>query len=109
VNLNYLQAVKPAGLWPRGAVSSASSSHKNDCSFFRPWINTVLIAAILFMIFPICRAQSLPTEQAAVAQNFVNMSGVVTHFNYTNTVYGTNFPQLFQALQNLGVHHIRDG
>jgi hypothetical protein len=37
------------------------------------------------------------------------MAGVVTHFNYTNTVYGSNWPQLFQALQNLGVHHIRDG
>jgi hypothetical protein len=37
------------------------------------------------------------------------MSGVVTHFNYTQTVYGTNWPQLLQALQNLGVHHIRDG
>jgi len=37
------------------------------------------------------------------------MAGVVTHFNYTDTVYGSNFPQLLQALQNLGVHHIRDG
>jgi hypothetical protein len=63
----------------------------------------------LFLIFPICSAQSLPTEQAAVSQNFVNMAGVVTHFNYTNTVYGSDWPQLFQAIQSLGVHHIRDG
>lgn len=54
-------------------------------------------------------AQAPNPEQAAPAQNFVNMAGVVTHLTYVDTVYGTNWPQVFTALQNLGVHHIRDG
>ena len=37
------------------------------------------------------------------------MAGVVTHLNYPNTIYGSDWPQVFQALQNLGIHHIRDG
>ena len=104
-----MQAAKPAGLWPRDVVSSASSSHKNDCSFSRPWIIAITIVGALFVCLPTSSAQSLQSEQAAASQNFVNMAGVVTHFNYNNTVYGSNWPQLFQALQNLGVHHIRDG
>jgi hypothetical protein len=109
VNLLNLQAAKPAGLWSRDAFLSASASYKNDCSFSRPWIFATLTIGTLLAIQPASWGQSLPTEQAAVSQNFVNMAGVVTHFNYTNTVYGSNFPQLLQALQNLGVHHIRDG
>ena len=35
--------------------------------------------------------------------------GVVTHLSYTDTPYYQDFPQIFQALQSLGVHHIRDG
>lgn len=61
------------------------------------------------MTWQVSPAQSIQPERAAVSQNFVDMAGVVTHFNYTNTIYGSNWPQLFQALQNLGVHHIRDG
>jgi hypothetical protein len=68
-----------------------------------------LAAGILLTAHQTSLAQSIQPEQAAVSQNFVNMAGVVTHFNYTNTIYGSNWPQLFQALQNLGVHHIRDG
>ena len=37
------------------------------------------------------------------------MAGINTHIGYVDTVYGTNFPQVLAALQNLGVHHIRDG
>jgi len=33
----------------------------------------------------------------------------VTHLSYTDTAYYTNFPQIFNSLQTLGVHHIRDG
>jgi hypothetical protein len=54
-------------------------------------------------------AQSLPTEQAARSQSFVNMAGVVTHLTYANTAYTNNWPQVLSALQSLGVHHIRDG
>jgi hypothetical protein len=39
----------------------------------------------------------------------VGQIGVVTHLSYTDTPYYTDFPQILDALQNLGVHHIRDG
>lgn len=58
---------------------------------------------------PICAAQSLPTEQAAQAQALVNTAGVNTHLTYTNTPYYTAWPQIFDAIQKLGVKHIRDG
>lgn len=54
-------------------------------------------------------AQTLTTEQAAPAQWLVNTSGVVTHLTYTDTPYYTAWPQIFNALQTLGVKHIRDG
>ncbi len=101
----YLQAAKPAGLWPRDVASSASSSHKIHCSSFRPWIIAIIIASTFFLNPLTSSAQS---EQAAVSQNFVNMAGVVTHINYPNTAY-SNWPQVLNALQNLGIHHIRDG
>lgn len=104
-----MQAAKPAGLRSRDTGSPASSSHQNDCRFPRPWIIATIIVGTLFVNTPNISAQSLQSEKAASSQNFVNMAGVVTHFNYTNTVYGSNWPQLFQALQNLGIHHIRDG
>ena len=34
---------------------------------------------------------------------------MVTHLSYTDTPYYTRFPEIFDALQSLGVHHIRDG
>jgi len=49
------------------------------------------------------------TEQAAQAQAFVNTAGVNTHLTYTDTPYYTAWPQIFNALQTLGVKHIRDG
>jgi len=52
---------------------------------------------------------TLPTEQASAAASFINSVGVVTHLSYTDTAYYLNFPQVFTALQTLGVRHIRDG
>ena len=52
---------------------------------------------------------SLPSEQASAASAFVDSAGVVTHLSYTDTPYYSNFPQIFSALQSLGIHHIRDG
>ncbi len=54
-------------------------------------------------------AQTLSTEQAAPAQALINTSGVVTHLTYTDTAYYTNWNGVFNALQTLGVKHIRDG
>lgn len=103
-----VQAAKPAGLWPCSIFLSPSSCKKNSNSI-RSLIFASLVAGILLTAQQTSLAQYLQPEQAAVSQNFVNMAGVVTHFNYTDTIYGSNWPQLFQALQNLGVHHIRDG
>jgi hypothetical protein len=55
-----------------------------------------------------CAAQSL-TERAASAQALADTAGVNTHLTYTNTSYYTAWPQIFSALQTLGVKHIRDG
>lgn len=52
---------------------------------------------------------SLPSEQASAAESFTSSVGVVTHFNYTNTAYFTQFAQVLSALESLGVRHIRDG
>jgi hypothetical protein len=109
VRFSSSQAAKPAGLWSRHVYTSQSFSCKQNLNLFRPILYVVLAAGTTLSSSKSSSAQSLPTEQAAVSQNFVNMSGVVTHFTYSNTAYGTNWPQLFQALQTLGVHHIRDG
>lgn len=47
--------------------------------------------------------------QAYPADSFVDSIGVVTHLTYTNTPYATAWPQVYTALQNLGVRHVRDG
>jgi hypothetical protein len=47
--------------------------------------------------------------QAQQADAFVNSIGVVTHLTYTNSLYYTEWPQIYQSLQTLGVRHIRDG
>lgn len=52
---------------------------------------------------------SLPLVQAYQSDSFVDSIGVVTHLSYTNTPYYTAWPQVFNALQALGVRHIRDG
>lgn len=46
---------------------------------------------------------------ASSAAAFVDSAGVVTHLSYTDTPYYTNFPEVLNALETLGVHHIRDG
>ena len=51
----------------------------------------------------------MPAEQASTADSFISTVGVVTHLSYTDTAYYTRFPQIFSALQSLGVRHIRDG
>jgi hypothetical protein len=48
------------------------------------------------------------TEKASPADNFVDTIGVNTHITYTQSNYA-NFSAVLQALQELGVRHIRDG
>jgi hypothetical protein len=49
------------------------------------------------------------TETPSTAQSLVNSAGIDTHLTYVNTPYYTNWPQVLTALENLGIHHIRDG
>lgn len=57
---------------------------------------------------PLC-AQNIPYQQAQPAENFVDTSGIGTHLNYTDTSYYTAWPQVYSALVESGVKHIRDG
>ncbi len=100
-----MQATKPAGLWS----CLVETLHNVPCfnRLFRPIVQAALAAGILIALQNICYAQN--PEGAASSQALVNMAGVVTHLNYPDTVYGTNWPQILNALQTLGVHHIRDG
>lgn len=52
---------------------------------------------------------SLPVVQAYQADSFVDSIGVVTHLSYTDTPYFTAWPGVYNALQALGVRHVRDG
>jgi hypothetical protein len=47
-------------------------------------------------------------ETAKSAYSFVDSIGINTHLHYYDTSYG-NFSLIEQRLQELGVHHIRDG
>jgi IPT/TIG domain/Putative Ig domain len=54
------------------------------------------------------QSASGPTEPAQSADAFVDSVGVNVHLSYTDTSYA-NFAGVQQALQRLGVRHIRDG
>ena len=49
------------------------------------------------------------TQQAARACDFSDSVGVNTHFSYTDTPYYQQPTKVIQAIQGLGVHHVRDG
>jgi len=102
-----LQATKPAGLWSCLVEKLNNVPCFSRLNLFRPIVQGAFAAGILIASQNIGYAQN--PEGAAASQSLVNMAGVVTHLNYPNTVYGTNWPQVFDALQKLGVHHIRDG
>ncbi len=54
-------------------------------------------------------APSTTGEQATSALAFTDTVGMNLHLAYTNTLYYTNFPLVVSSLQDLGVHHVRDG
>ncbi|HWZ51820.1 MAG TPA: hypothetical protein VNW54_10185 [Granulicella sp.] len=63
-----------------------------------------VLCAIGFLTIPLFAQQG-----AASAADFVDSVGVNTHFSYTDTTYYRRPEAIISALQNLGVHHIRDG
>jgi len=54
-------------------------------------------------------SSSNTAEQAKSAHAFVDSIGVATHLNYTGEPYGNFDTVIKPRLQELGVHHIRDG
>lgn len=102
-----MQATKPAGLWSCLVETLHNLPCSNRLKLFRPIVQAAFAAGILIASQATSYAQN--PEGAASSQSLVNMAGVVTHLNYPNTVYGTNWPQVFDALQKMGIHHIRDG
>jgi hypothetical protein len=107
IKIEIQQAAKPAGLRSRQDETSRKSTCIINFNLFRPFILAALGAGTFIASTSNCFAQN--AEQAASSQALVNMAGVVTHLTYTDTSYYQNWPQVFTALQDLGVHHIRDG
>lgn len=102
-----MQATKPAGLRSCFVDTLHNVTCCNYLKLFRALVQAAFAAGILIASQTTSYAQN--PEGAAASQSLVNSAGVVTHLNYPDTVYGTNWPQVFDALQKLGVHHIRDG
>jgi hypothetical protein len=69
----------------------------------RKFIATGIILGISVVLGRPVRAQ-----KAWSADAFVDSVGINVHLNYLDTPYA-NFPQVLQALQWLGVRHVRDG
>ena len=63
-----------------------------------------LLIPALLMAF----ALSAGAETARSADAFVDSVGVNIHLHYADTSY-SNFARVQQALQNLGIRHVRDG
>jgi hypothetical protein len=53
--------------------------------------------------------QSVTGEQAVTNYQFTDSVGVNVHLGYSGTVYTTQFPQIMNAMIDLGVKHYRDG
>ena len=98
-----------AGLFP--SQSNFSSLGKSSRLTRRLRSVTALAAGVALGVISVrsIHAQALPVEQASPAQALINTSGVVTHMSYTDSAYYTNWQGTFNALQTLGVKHIRDG
>ena len=47
-------------------------------------------------------------EQAAAASSFIDSVGIVTHFAYYDTPYGSRFDAVAKRLIELGIKHVRD-
>jgi hypothetical protein len=110
--VHWLQSARPAVLRPRQVHVSLTSSRPRRNAIPAQFFFLLLFAAGAILISQpssLAQGPALNSEQAAKAQSLVNAAGVVTHLTYTNTSYYTAWPQVFSALQTLGVHHIRDG
>lgn len=73
--------------------------------FFRLMIMTLLTAMAGLVTTPMFAAP----VSAFSADTFVDSIGVCTHWQYADTVYGRQFPELQARLLEAGIRHVRDG
>ncbi len=64
------------------------------------------VAPILNGLTPAAHAQAVSAKSADA---FVDLIGVNTHLQYTDTPYYSKYNTVKQKLVDLGIHHIRDG
>jgi hypothetical protein len=67
-----------------------------------------LAASIIILGVSVVFSLPVQAQNAGSADKFVDSVGINVHLNYLDTPYA-NFPQVLQALQLLGVRHVRDG
>ena len=75
---------------------------------YKLYIFVILCTVMLVISIQIFISASV-TTQAHSAESFINSIGVAVHLNYIDTPYGKYNEIIKPRLQELGVHHIRDG
>jgi hypothetical protein len=113
MSANFLQAAKPAGLRLRDDRSTSTTNFPRPADFAgrNPSFNSLfplLATGVILASATAVSAQNFNTVRATPAQALVDTSGINTHLTYGDTAY-TNWAQVFPAIRNLGVKHIRDG
>ncbi len=66
------------------------------------------VAVGIILAISVVLSLPLRAQTARSADAFVDSVGINVHLNYLDTAYA-NFPEVLQALQQLGVRHVRDG
>jgi hypothetical protein len=66
------------------------------------------IATVIILGISVVSCLPLRAQKASSADAFVDSVGINVHLHYLDTAYA-NFPEVLQALQQLGVRHVRDG
>jgi hypothetical protein len=96
----------------KSSLFSRYSLVKQEKFFLKSQTALMLSLGSLLLSFNLsqCDSALAKPEQAKKAESFIDSIGVVTHLNYTDTVYYQKFNSIIKPrLQELGVRHIRDG
>jgi hypothetical protein len=107
--VSLFQKAKSSGLWLGQTVLRRHCTSNRGSSVRRSHASSAAIALAVALAGYSAHAQSLPTEQAAAAQSFVNSAGVVTHLTYADSAYYTDWSTILNQLEALHVKHVRDG
>ncbi|MBD2459706.1 hypothetical protein H6G89_01500 [Oscillatoria sp. FACHB-1407] len=69
----------------------------------------ILFIFSVFLVSTCSLSSQISVEQSRSVQSFIDMVGVSVHLSYGDTAYG-NYDEIIKSrLQELGIHHIRDG